>query len=49
MVKDKFASYPDAPGMPAASLIEVVPNDDADLPHLLSGLNGATPGTVDDQ
>lgn len=46
MTEDKFAAYPDAPGMPASSLIEIVPDDGADLPQVLSGLNVATPGTV---
>jgi hypothetical protein len=46
MTKDKFATYPDAPGMPASTLVEVVPDDGSDLPQLLSGLNVATPGTV---
>lgn len=46
MAKDKFAAYADVPGRPAASLIEIVPDDEADLPHVLSGLNVATPGTV---
>jgi hypothetical protein len=46
MAKDKFAAYPDTPGMPSSVVIEIVPDDDADLPHILSGLNVATPGTV---
>lgn len=46
MVKDKFAAYPDAPGTPASMLIEIVPDDNDDLPQILSGLNVATPGTV---
>jgi hypothetical protein len=46
MAKDKFAAYPDAPGLPATSLVEVVPDDAADLPHVVAGLNVATPGTV---
>ena len=46
MAKDKFAAYPDAPGMAASMLIQIAPDDDGDLPHILSGLNVATPGTV---
>ena len=46
MARDKFASYPDAPGMPASTLLDIVPSDSSDLPHVLSGLNVATPGTV---
>jgi hypothetical protein len=46
MANDKFAAYPDAPGLPATSLIEIVPDDGADLPQVVAGLNVATPGTV---
>jgi hypothetical protein len=46
MIKDKFAAYPDSPGAPAATLIEILPDDGADLPQILSALNVATPGTV---
>jgi hypothetical protein len=46
MAKDKFASYPPAPGLPATTVIEIVPNDTEDLPQIVSALNVATPGTV---
>lgn len=46
MARDKFAAYPDAPDMPAASLIEIVPDDAADLPQILTALNVETPGAV---
>ncbi len=46
MARDKFADYAATPGGPAASLIEIVPDDGADLPQVVSALNVAAPGPV---
>lgn len=46
MVKDRFDSYPATPGEPAGTILEIVPNDAADLPELVSSLNVETPGSV---
>jgi hypothetical protein len=46
MAKDKFATYPETPGSPATTLVEVVPDDGTDLPQIMAGLNVATPGDV---
>ena len=46
MIRDKFADYPDAPGLPATRVIEIEPDDDADLPEIVAGINVETPGTV---
>lgn len=46
MTDDKFAHFPDTPALPAVSASEVVPDDDADLAHVATALNVATPGAV---
>lgn len=46
MPKDKYSAYVDTPGLPASFVLEIQPDDDTDLPQILSGLNVATPGTV---
>ena len=46
MIPDKFADYPDAPGLPATRVIEIEPDDDADLPEVVAGINVEAPGTV---
>ena len=46
MAEDKFSSFPDTPALPATSVSNVVPDDDADLETISTGLNVATPGTV---
>jgi hypothetical protein len=46
MAKDRFSTYPAAPNQPSTSLVEIVPDDAADLAEVLSGLNVETPGSV---
>ena len=46
MPEDKFSAFADSPSGPATALLEIHPNDETDLPQILSGLNVATPGTV---
>lgn len=47
MAKDPFSSHAAAPGQPATSIVEIVPDDGGEgLPQVLSGLNVETPGLV---
>ena len=46
MAEDKFSSFSDTPALPASSVSEIVPSDEADLDYISIGLNVATPGTV---
>ncbi|MEM9247686.1 MAG: hypothetical protein AAGB05_03205 [Pseudomonadota bacterium] len=46
MAEDSFASFARTPDAPATSVVELVPNDSADLAHVTLGLNVSTPGTV---
>jgi hypothetical protein len=46
MPRDRFADMSKTPTAPAASLAEVVPDDDTDLETVTVALNVATAGTV---
>lgn len=46
MAEDRFSSYPVTPDQPATTLVEITPDDDAELEHVLLGLNVETPGHV---
>ena len=46
MAKDKFKGMAASPSLPATSIAEIVPNDDADLAEVTIALNVCTGGTV---
>lgn len=46
MPEDRYSSFARGPALPAASVQEIVPDDDADIPSVSLALNVATPGTV---
>lgn len=46
MIRDKFADYPETPGLAATRVIEIVPSDDKDLPEVVAALNVEAPGPV---
>jgi len=46
MISDKYASTPDTLSTPATNVVEITPDDTADLASLTKALNVATAGTV---
>jgi hypothetical protein len=46
MPEDRYATFARSPALPATSVVEVAPDDAADLPEISLALNVATPGTV---
>ena len=43
---DAFAARVRSPADPAVTLFDITPDDGADLPHVTTAMNVATPGTV---
>ena len=46
MAEDRFSSFSPAPDHPATSILEITPDDAADLPQVVTGLNVETPGLL---
>lgn len=45
-MSDAFGTHRRRPTDPAVAVFDITPSDTADLPHMTTALNVATPGTV---